>query len=601
MPIPSSKAILRGLAENLNPHAPAPTIADLAAWLPRSPVELWQAFGLSFVPITSGKPDRLDRLVIYFHETYVRWCQETSQDMKAAWREHPALAFVAGWQQRAVVVKPTRGAGLPRFQRMSEAEALALPGFDAQRPGPVRGQPVLPGFDVTPVGGCPSWLLSLYDQAGGNTERPGRGAPLDLRVFVGALLSVPETARDGRDVRIPITVGELADLLYPNGWNRANRRRDWESFRRSLRNLDRLRVPIEVDGHMVGVQVVNAFVIPRSWDRGQASVVLRVAIPASAARGARVNWDRLRVYGAESAPLYRAYLSVCAVLDYSARNGHGITQRIGAPQVDQHGKRIRGKGGRIIRSATEKVPNPSAKFVGKLTDDDVRRLVGLHAQHHENRKRARAALERLAGDGVIDLRTFRDGCVQIFAPDEDRKASSPGARTRTGEHGAEGGGPRRGRRHAEHPARRGSSRKRSQQVRQAESTGATSGVNRCDKRSQQVRSSPDPANVSRGLCVLPDLPDPPEKGRAESPGRRAALADARLHGLSAPNSEIPWTAPAKEVERERTRQVVRIGSNPNQIARRGGGVPRRSGLPQNRPNRLRRMQPATGHGANGTR
>ena len=116
-----------------------------------------------------------------------------------------------------------------------------------------------------------------------------------------------------------------------------------------------------------------------------------------------------------------------------------------------------------------------------------------------------------------------------------------------------------------------------------------------------MRSSPDPANVSRGLCVLPDLPDPPEKGRAESPGRRAALADARLHGLSAPNSEIPWTAPAKEVERERTRQVVRIGSNPNQIARRGGGVPRRSGLPQNRPNRLRRMQPATGHGANGTR
>ena len=141
--------------------------------------------------------------------------------------------------------------------------------------------------------------------------------------------------------------------------------------------------------------------------------------------------------------------------------------------------------------------------------------------------------------------------------------------------------------------------KRSQQVRQAESTGATSGVNRCDKRSQQVRSSPDPANVSRGLCVLPDLPDPPEKGRAESPGRRAALADARLHGLSAPNSETPWTAPAKEVERERTRQVVRIGSNPDQIARRGGGVPRRSGLPQNRPNRLRRMQPATGHGANG--
>ena len=344
--------------------------------------------------------------------------------MKAEWREHPVLAFVAGWQQREVVVKPTRGAGLPRFQRVSEAEALALPGFDAPMPGPIRGQQVLPGFDVTPVGGCPSWLLSLYDQAGGETERPGRGAPLDLRVFVGALLSVPETARDGRDVRIPITVGELAEWLYPNGWDRSNRRRGWESFRQSLRNLDRLRVPIEVGGHMVGVQVVNAFVIPRSWDRGRASVVLRVAIPSTAARGARVNWDQLRVYGAESAPLYRAYLSVCAVLDYSARNGHGITRQIGAPKVDQDGRALRGKRGRIIRSTTETIPNPAAKFVGKLTDDDVRRLVGLHAHHHENRRRAREALERLDGDGVIDLQTYRDGRVQIFASSNRKRGQS---------------------------------------------------------------------------------------------------------------------------------------------------------------------------------
>ena len=176
IPTPSSEAILRGLAENLNPYAPAPTIADLVAWLPGSPAEVWQALGVPFVPKTARNPDRLDRLVVGLHETYVKWCKGTNRDMKAEWREHPVLAFVAGWQQREVVVKPTRGAGLPRFQRMSEAEALALPGFDAVMPGPVRGQQVLPGFDVTPVGGCPSWLLSLYDQAGGGnrTARPGR-------------------------------------------------------------------------------------------------------------------------------------------------------------------------------------------------------------------------------------------------------------------------------------------------------------------------------------------------------------------------------------------------------------------------------------------
>ena len=184
--IPSSEAILRGLAEKLNPHAPAPTLADLAAWVPRSPAEVWQALGVPFTPRTAGDPDRLDRLVISLHESYVKWCEGSGRDMKAEWREHPVLAFVAGWQQREVVVKPTRGAGLPRFQRVSESEALALPGFDAPMPGPIRGQQVLPGFDVTPVGGCPSWLLSLYDQAGGETERPGRGAPLDLPRVRGA-------------------------------------------------------------------------------------------------------------------------------------------------------------------------------------------------------------------------------------------------------------------------------------------------------------------------------------------------------------------------------------------------------------------------------
>ena len=445
--------VLTELARKVRPNTQGvvPTVEELAAWLPSAPRSVYVAYmfpkrsplprivslnpagnkatiASAITPLPEG-PDltstAVRNLILEEHTRWNAWrtlydsnAERTREKKPDDWKYHPILPIVTGWLERAVEIQPQRGAGLPRFQYVSGVEALALPGFDAPMPGSVHSQEVLPGFDITPVSGCPSWLLSLYDQAGGETERPGRGAPLDLRVFVGALLSVPETARDGRDVRIPITVGELADWLYPNGWDRSNRRRGWESFRQSLKNLDRLRVPIEVDGHVVGVQVVNAFVIPRSWDRGQASVVLRVAIPASAARGARVNWDRLRVYGAESAPLYRAYLSACAVLDYSARNGHGITQQIGAATLDQHGKPLRRKDGRIIRSQTETVPNPAAKFVGKLTDDDVRRLVGLHAQHHENRKRARAALERLGNDGVIDLRTFRDGCVQIFAAEQ---------------------------------------------------------------------------------------------------------------------------------------------------------------------------------------
>ena len=77
-----------------------------------------------------------------------------------------------------------------------------------------------------------------------------------IRLFGGAIDAMVRAREDDRD---PFDV-----LDEEIGWDRlvasreeirSNRRRGWESFRQSLRNLDRLRVPIEVGGHMVGVQV----------------------------------------------------------------------------------------------------------------------------------------------------------------------------------------------------------------------------------------------------------------------------------------------------------------------------------------------------------
>ena len=46
-------------------------------------------------------------------------------------------------------------------------------------------------------------------------------------------------------------------------------------------------------------------------------------------------------------------------------------------------------------------------------------MVGLATDHHENRKRARAAIERLAGDGVVMIERRADGMIRLFAPDDD--------------------------------------------------------------------------------------------------------------------------------------------------------------------------------------
>ena len=343
-----------------------------------------------------------------------------------------ALAFVMDrWVPKDIEPQPP-GPGLmiPRFQKTEDAEAMKLPGFMAA--SPMDGQ--LPLFDDQPAPwGCPSWLLSLYDQAGGEAKSPKsrhRGAPWDLRLFVGALLSVPVDERDGRDKRFAISAGDLAEWLHPGGWDRSNRRRDWEAFRATLRSLDRLRILYRVrscedieacvqcrerGGHLVQLRTVDVPCLPEKWDRGRTPVVFRVSIPRSAARGATVDWDRLVRYGVESAVLYRAYLSVSAVLDYTARAGHPITKTIGAPVLNQAGSPIFRKG-HIVRDKTRSVENPAQRYVKFLSDDELRQLVGLKAATPANRMRAREAIERLALDEVIDIEQRSDGTVRFFGP-----------------------------------------------------------------------------------------------------------------------------------------------------------------------------------------
>ena len=57
----------------------------------------------------------------------------------------------------------------------------------------------------------------------------GRGAPLDLRLFVAACVMTP---LDVRETRVPLvtSVRELRDFCFPNGWKK---KRDWPVARQS--------------------------------------------------------------------------------------------------------------------------------------------------------------------------------------------------------------------------------------------------------------------------------------------------------------------------------------------------------------------------------
>ena len=161
----------------------------------------------------------------------------------------------------------------------------------------------------------------------------GRGAPASLRLFVGALLHLRVSDRDGewRTLRFP--VAEVERWLHPGGWT--NRRRDWQRLPAALADMRRVTVPLAGVGE---VTLVSPTVIPT--DPSDPLVEFTVRLPAAAASGARLDWLRLCQYGALSAPAYRAYLAATAAMDRAAyRAGRPRRNRSAPPSWTDTGGR----------------------------------------------------------------------------------------------------------------------------------------------------------------------------------------------------------------------------------------------------------------------
>ena len=254
----------------------------------------------------------------------------------------------------------------------------------------------------------------LFDRAGGESLKAGRGAPWDLRMFVYALLHLAVPDRDGEwhciraaasarhvpevEAMVGRPVPSVEGWLHPDGW--ANRRRDWHRLPEALDRMSRLSyLPVPGIG---SVAMLFPSIIPRTPDDPLVEFTIRV--PSVAAAGDRLRWPLLVRYGADSARMFRAYLAVTALLGRSAHVGQAITRTIAAPVLDKNGRPVRRKGGEIVRSDTERTRNPGSRFVGApLSDHDLARMIGFDPTDRYRRRDARAAFERLAADGVIEI------------------------------------------------------------------------------------------------------------------------------------------------------------------------------------------------------
>ena len=71
----------------------------------------------------------------------------------------------------------------------------------------------------------------------------------------------------------------------------------------------------------------------------------------------------------------------------------------------------------IVRSATDLIDNPAARYVGPtLSERDLTRMIGFDPTDRRRRHEARAAFERIEADGVIEIERSGAGWLLFGGP-----------------------------------------------------------------------------------------------------------------------------------------------------------------------------------------
>lgn len=229
---------------------------------------------------------------------------------------HPLAMIVEAWQNPPVDVDPQRRKDkrilpviTPTWQQERESGRMVLfAGLTDGRTVP----PSLPLFpEVRERASVP--ILDLVDAAGVPIRSRGRGAALPQRFAIRSLVALRPQDRQHKSARLAMTLRDMRDGLYPNGWNRG---RHWPQLRAAL--MEAGKYGILLPGARAGSHVTwFPWAVRQLPSEDSPSlddvVVIDLALPEGSATGPLIHLPTLDQLGVESSPRYRAYIAALTV------------------------------------------------------------------------------------------------------------------------------------------------------------------------------------------------------------------------------------------------------------------------------------------------
>ena len=307
---------------------------------------------------------KLSRLALTFEDCHKLWYEARKfQPVK-----HPLSPLILTWFMfmRPLPIEPSQknNGVLPLFRAVHDSRSeLPLNNLPDMTGAHGEMTAYLPGFEPQTPSLLSAPILYLYDYLGGTSLTRGRTAPLTLRIFYEAIMSVPLEGRQHRRY-VDLTLRDLRDWLYPDVMHPNGRltpsiykpSKHFKSILRALQEVHNLRVEVVPTGDKAPTlwQPVSLRALPtKDLD---SRVSFEIYLPPGSSHGALVEKHILRALGRQSALKYRAYIGLSYYWDKYGRTKNGQREIVATRPVT-----ARNAQGLLVNSAGVPILNRQGK------------------------------------------------------------------------------------------------------------------------------------------------------------------------------------------------------------------------------------------------